>query len=356
MKKSLGYLIVSCLIALTLAACAPKEEDKPEPVKPKIEGTQLIANAGTNSVTLDWTMNADAETYNIYYIADESDRYNSTNKPSKSTLLAGTKITGLISATRTITGLTNGTEYWFAITVVNNNGESDLSEIVAATPSDPAPPKAPQNVRANAGNGQITVTWDEVVGADKYKLYYSRMSSYLDIINEEIDDAGICLSGTCSEVITGLDNSTADNKIVYTIFITAFEGTTESSRSFGAFTSPSTSPPPFAPTMTAVTAGNGQITVTWNKVDAIPAVSSYVIYIGPAKGVLKSTGAPTIYEPDTGDGGPYTATATSGIENDKTYFIVITAVNANGESAESREWWATPSATSPESGELEDLP
>lgn len=356
MKKSRGYLIFACLIVLALTACAPKEEDKPQPVKPKIEGTQLIANAGYKEVKLDWTMNAEAETYNIYYIADTADIYNSTNKPSASTMLAGTKITGLISAPRTITGLVNGTEYWFAITVVNDNGESNLSEIVSATPSDPAPPEAPQNVRANAENAQITVTWDEVVGADKYKLYYSRMDSALNIVNEEIDDAGTCLSGICSQEVTGLDNSTDDDKIVYTILVTAFEGTMESSRSFAVFASPSTTPPPFAPRIKNVTAGNGTITVEWYKVDATPEASSYVIYIGPAKGVLKSTGAPTPYEPDAGDDGPYAAQASTDIENGKTYFIVVTAINANGESAESREWWATPSATSPASGELQDLP
>lgn len=356
MKKSLGYLIISCLIPLVIAACAPKEEDTPEPVKPKIQGTQLIANAGYKEVTLDWTMNADAETYNVYYIADTAGVYSSTNKPSASTLLAGTKITGLISATFTITGLTNGTEYWFAVTAVNKNGESDLSEIASATPSDPAPPKAPSNVRANAGNTEITATWDEVVGADKYKLYYSRMDSLLNIVNEEIDDAGTCSSGVCSKSITGLDNSTETDKIVYTILVTAWDGALESSRSFAAFASPSETPPPMAPTITSVTAGNGQITVAWNKVTATPAVTSYVTYIGPAKGVLKSTGAPTDYVPDAGDDGPYAATATTNIENDKTYFIVVTAVNANGESAESREWWAKPSATTPQSGELKDLP
>ncbi|HON59799.1 MAG TPA: fibronectin type III domain-containing protein, partial [Smithella sp.] len=190
MKKSLRYFVLLCLMTLAITACAPKEEDKPEPVKPKIEGTQLIANAGYKEVTLDWTMNADAETYNVYYIADTAGVYSSTNKPSASTLLAGTKITGLISATLTITNLTNGTEYWFAVTAVNQNGESDLSEIVSATPSDPAPPKAPSNVRANAGNTQITVTWDEVVGADQYTLYYSYMDSLLNIDNDQIDDAG----------------------------------------------------------------------------------------------------------------------------------------------------------------------
>jgi len=360
MKKSLRHLIFSCLIALALAACAPKEEDKPEPPKPNITGTQLIANAGDRSVTLDWTMCADAETYNIYYIKDEEHRYSINNKPSTSTMLAGTKITGLISAPLVISNLENDVPYWFALTAVNKNGESVPSaDIVTATPSDPPPPKAPENVRANAGDGKITVTWDPVPGADGYNLYEGVLDETLTWYWDEILDVDYSTSPCCSYTITGLDNSTSANQVRYGIVVTAFTDSPEmeSSHSFAALASPSHTPPPPAPKIKSVTAGNGTITVGWYRAET---ATSYAIYIGTSKGVsnsmLRAEDFRSDYEPDAGDDGPYGVQASQGIENDKTYYIVVTAINANGESAPSSEYWVKPSATSPASGSIDTAP
>src|SRR5262245_26658085 len=88
--------------------------------------------------------------------------------------------------------------------------------------------------------------------------------------------------------------------------------------------------PPPAPTGLAATAGNAQVSLTWN---ASSGATSY--------NVKRSTTS----------GGPYTTigagvTATSftntGLTNGTTYFFVVSAVNAAGESANSNQASATP--------------
>jgi cellulose 1,4-beta-cellobiosidase len=128
------------------------------------------------------------------------------------------------------------------------------------------------------------------------------------------------------------------NGTTYYFFVVSVNADGEENSSFFYSATPSTTPPPFAPVLTAATAGNAQITIAWDSVTASPAVTSYNIYIGTAKGVTKSTGAVTSI---TNIAPPLEATAPS-LKNETTYYIVVTAVNSNGESAESNEMSATP--------------
>ncbi len=92
--------------------------------------------------------------------------------------------------------------------------------------------------------------------------------------------------------------------------------------------------PPAAPTGLAATAQSTEVSLTWN---ASTTASSY--------NVKRSTAA----------GGPYTKVANStvtsdldsGLTNGTTYYYVVSAVNTNGESANSAEVSATPKAAIP---------
>jgi len=134
MKKCLAYLLFSFLI-VSLFACSSKDNTTAPTQTPSISGVQFRADAGNAEVTLDWQMIADATSYNIYYIS-------SADNPGSTVMKAsGTKVTGLIGPRYTITGLTNNTKYWwFALSAVNANGESDLSNIIPAAPNATPPP------------------------------------------------------------------------------------------------------------------------------------------------------------------------------------------------------------------------
>ena len=111
------------------------------------------AKPGNAQVELSWTTSEHAQEFKVYSYAD-----------GKFTLVKTTTDTSC-----TITGLTNDTKYGFAVAarIFSTWGEPDSSAIVYATPVAPEVPK-PVNVRATAGDGKVTLTWDKVSGADQY--------------------------------------------------------------------------------------------------------------------------------------------------------------------------------------------
>jgi hypothetical protein len=361
MKRLSAYLLLLMMIIISVSACG-STSNPPAAAATTYLTVQVRADAGDGEVTLDWQMVGGATTYNIYYIADPTHTYSSTNKPSSATMKAGTKITGIISAPYQIT-LTNET-YWFAISAVTSSSvESDLSIAISATPSTTVIPAAPENVRANAGDAKVTVTWTPVAGVDHYIVYcYVGVLSTLNMgivdnipqanSSQIVDSATIDWTVGSNKGVTptpGLVNGTT-----YYFLVTAVNASkVEGNPSFFELATPSATPPPFAPVLTNVTAGNAQITVNWNASGYPPtldsSVTSYNIYIGTARGVTKSTGAKTSITADSSN--TYSATAT--VTNGTTYYIVVTAVNSNGESAESVEWWAKPESSGGTSGPID---
>jgi hypothetical protein len=93
---------------------------------------------------------------------------------------------------------------------------------------------------------------------------------------------------------------------------------------------------PAAPTLGALTAGSGQITIPWTDgADGGASITSHKLYRGTSAGSLSLVG--TIMS-----GSPYTDT---GLTNGTTYYYAISAVNAVGEGAQSNVQSATPVAT-----------
>jgi len=102
----------------------------------------ISATVGSTKVTVTWNTVIGSTSYNLYYRAGNS-----------VTKLNGTKITGVTSP-REVTGLTNGTEYAFAVSVVMPlSGESDLSNTEVKTPA------AGWAYKEIKPAGDINVTW-----------------------------------------------------------------------------------------------------------------------------------------------------------------------------------------------------
>src|SRR5208283_4614295 len=182
------------------------------------------------------------------------------------------------------------------------------------------PPAAPAGLQASPGNAQVTLTWNASTGATSYNVKRSTTNGgpYTTIASP----------ATPSYTNTGLTNGTP-----YYYVVTAVNSAGESGPSSQATATPaaSVSIPP-TPTGLQATAGNAQISLTWN---ASTGATSY--------NVKRSTTS----------GGPYTTIASpatpsytnTGLSNGTPYYYVVTAVNSAGESNPSSQATATPVGT-----------
>ena len=109
---------------------ADNQTSNPSQNTPPTTPTNLTAIPRYSQINLSWDSVAGA-TYNVYYAQLSFAGFELANY---ATLTGGTKITGLTSNKKIITGLSNGTKYYFVVTAVVNNLESAKSTEVYATP------------------------------------------------------------------------------------------------------------------------------------------------------------------------------------------------------------------------------
>ncbi len=283
---------------------------KPSVVAPSAP-INLAATAGNAIATLTWSFVDGAASYNVYY-----------STTAGVTVANGTKVTGAASPAE-ITGLTNGQTYYFIVTAVNAGGESAPSNEVSAKPQVPAP-GAPINLAATAGNAIATLTWNLVDGAASYNVYYSTTAG-VTVAN------GTKVTGAASPAeITGLTNGQT-----YYFIVTAVNAGGESAPSNEASAKPQV-PAPGAPINLAATAGNAIATLTWNLVDG---AVSYNVYYSTTAGATVANGTKVT--------GAATPAEITGLTNGQTYYFIVTAVNAGGESAPSNEASAKPQIPPP---------
>ena len=187
-------------------------------------------------------------------------------------------------------------------------------------------PSAPTNVNATAGDGRVRITWHSVSGATSYNIYWFTWSGVSKSDYEgKIEDIT-----TTSYIHTGLTNGTT-----YYYVVTAKNGYEESDESSEVSATPSAlGVAPSAPESISATAGDGQVTISW---DSVSGATSYNIYRHTSPGVSKTN----FIEKRIVGTTPYTYTWT-GLTNLTTYYYVVTGENSYGESDESEEVSATP--------------
>jgi fibronectin type 3 domain-containing protein len=183
----------------------------------------------------------------------------------------------------------------------------------------PAPPPAPTGLSAVPGNAQVTVNWGASAGATGYIVYRAT--------NTSGPFSAIASVSSTSFTNTGLINGTT---YFYSVSATNAFGQSALSAYIGATPQAGT---PAAPTGLTATPGNARVTLNWN---TSSGATSYRV------------------KRATVSGGPYSNIATNttttytntGLANGTTYFFVVSAANASGESANSSQVSATPSAGS----------
>ncbi len=267
--------------------------------------TGLAAVAGNAQTSLSWTAASGATSYNVKRATLSGGPYTTVASPTGSSYIN--------------TGLTNGTTYYYVVSAVNAGGASANSGQVNATPQVPAPP-APTGLAAVAGNAQTSLSWTAASGATSYKVKRATLSGgpYTTVASP---------TGT-SYINTGLTNGTT-----YYYVVSAVNAGGESANTSQVNATPQVPAPP-APIGLAVTPGNAQASVSWT---AASGATSYNV-----KRSTVSGGSFTTVASPTGS-----SYINTGLTNGTTYYYVVSAVNAGGESANSGQINATPQVPAP---------
>jgi len=271
---------------------------------------QLTVDGGRERVIVSWLSVPGAETYNIYY--------DTAPGVTKST---GTKISGFGSP-HTIRGLTNGTRYHVVVTAESLQGESVESREKSAVAMDPAPPRAPTNVQAEAGVDRIVLRWDAADDAVSYHVYYSTTENLAR-------ESGIKVS----DVTSPFELGSLSAGVTYYAVVTAVGAAGESAESFEVSAVPTPIPPPSAPAdlrAKLLSEDPGTVRLSWL---ASAGATAYTLYYAEAAGVTKnSTRIANVSSP----------LALSNLKPNQAYFFAVSGSNSGGEGALSLQAAATP--------------
>lgn len=174
-------------------------------------------------------------------------------------------------------------------------------------------PAAPSGLTATAGNGQVALTWVSSADALSYRVH-----------------RGTTSGGPYSAIASGLtgtsySDSAVTNAIAYYYIVTAVNSAGESTNSNEAAATPRAPAAALAPTGLTATAGKKKITLNWKPSSGATGynvkrrTSSSAAYTTVAAGITGTT---------------YTNT---GLTTGKTYYYVVSATNAGGESGSSNQ-------------------
>ncbi len=186
-------------------------------VTPPLPPDNLKAEAGFGKVNLTWSVpisdgGAKIKMYRIY---------RGTNAGEESFLC---NVSGSLTSFTDL-NVSAGTTYYYYVTAVNSVGESDKSNEVNATPLKKLfSPSAPQNLKANAGNGYVELSWnppsnDGGATITVYKIYRGTSMGTEQLIAE--------VNGTQ----TWYNDTTVKNGITYYYYVTAVNSVGESDKS-----------------------------------------------------------------------------------------------------------------------------
>lgn len=192
-----------------------------------------------------------------------------------------------------------------------------------AFPSVPMVPGSPAGVAAVGGANQVTVSWNPVMMASSYNIYYSTTAGVTTANGIKIANV------TSPYVQSGLTAGTTYYYIV-TAVNSSGEGTASAEASASTDAAPVVPAVPAAPTGVQVTGGTNQTTISWS---AVSGASSYNIYWSQTNGVTTANG--------TKLSNATSPAVHSNLAAGTTYYYIVTAVNSTGESAASVQVAAT---------------
>jgi len=305
------YYVVSAVNSTSQSPNSAQVSATPEPPPPLAPSNLAIYTVGNANVELMWNANPWASTFNSYNV-------------ERATVSGGPYT--MIGSTGNLwyndNSVSNDTTYYYVVSAVNPSGISPNSTQVNATPQLPLlPPSTPSSLSASAGNAQVVLSWGASTGASSYNVKRAAVSggSYTTIGSS---------GGTYY-----IDNSVSNGTTYYYV-VSGINSAGQSSNSAQVSVMP-VPPPPAVPTSLSASAGNAQVTLTWN---ASTGATSYNV------------------KRATVSGGPYTLIAQwvssttytdNTVSNGSTYYYVVSAVGFGWESPNSTQVWLTLAPSAP---------
>lgn len=226
-----------------------------------------------------------------------------------------------------VQNLANGVTYDFTVNAQAGDGSSATSRAFVATPQAPSggPPHVPTDLAATAGNGRVTLAWVAPASGPVPTTYTVTAQP----------GGRTCTAAhpitTCA--VDGLTNGTA-----YTFTATATGARGTSSVSNSASATPSAIPPassPGVPSGLAATAGDRQVSLSWQASAGNPVPERYTVHAQPGGGSCLARH-------------PATNCTVGNLTNGTAYRFTVSATAASGDtSAQSPEVTAMPQGAGP---------
>ena len=213
---------------------------------PSLTPSITSITAGSGKVDLCWSSVSGAANYAVYYTANGK-WYN-----------AGTTT----ALKMTVSGLTGGTRYGFAVKAYLNGTWTSVSssDIVYATPVGTAAAAKPKITKAEGQNGQVALNWTSVSGATNYAVY-----TYL---NGTWSVAGY-------RTATGMYVRNLANGTKYGFAVKAYVNGTWSSVSSSDIVYATPVSAAAKPVITKAQGQNGRVALNWT---AVNGATNYAVY------------------------------------------------------------------------------
>ena len=224
------------------------------------------ATAGNGSVALTWN----APTSNGGSSITGYNVYRGTSAGNEGLLTSVGNVTSWSD-----TALTNGQTYFYKVAATNGLGTGTPSNEMSATPTGPTLPGAPNLTAATAGVASVALTWTAPAATGgltvtNYKVYRATSAG------------GETLLTTLGNV-TSWTNSGLTNGTTYYYTVTASTSAGEGAQSNERSATPSSGTTvPGTPNLTAATAANATVALTWTAPTSNggSAITGYKVYRG----------------------------------------------------------------------------
>jgi hypothetical protein len=272
--------------------------------------TGLTATLTNGVVSLSWSAYSNATSYSVYDAATSG---------GEST--AGTAACSTTTATTcTVTGLSDGTTYYFAVVATTSSGSSPASSEVTATMT----PASPANLLISAGGRIVTLSWTSAFGATGYSVYDAITSG-----GESTTGMAACTTTTATScTATGFSDGTT-----YYFEVVATNNSGSSPASFEVSVTPTQLTAPYAPQDVWATANDTAVSLSWTSASG---ATGYSVYDATTSGGESATGTPVCTTTVS------TTCTIYGLTDGTTYYFELAATNSAGSSPVSTEVSATP--------------